>query len=236
MKSKEQIIDLEKYNQTKHREKVEIICPACKTLFWRVKSKVSQQHKKNRLSFCRYVCFIDFKILNPSFFKRTKSYIVSGETKLKISAKRKAYLAANRDKHVWKRHSKFKSIPCEAVKAKLRAYEIYFEDELEPLLHLGRHFSIDIAFPSKKIGFEINGNQHYTSEGSLKPYYQNRHDLIESEGWTLYEIPYHVAMRKDFTEDFIVKILEGVFPANYDTKLYLKQSFRPDLNRDSAPI
>lgn len=143
--------------------------------------------------------------------------------KNEISAKRKAYLAANPDKHVWKRHNKFKSAPCELAKAKLRAYEIYFEDELEPLLHMGRHFSMDIAFPSKKIGFEINGRQHYTSEGILKPYYQNRHDLIIKEGWTLYEIPYHVAMRKDFVDNFILPILEGNFPKNYDTKLYLKK-------------
>ena len=145
------------------------------------------------------------------------------ETKDKLSKARKAYLAANPDKCSWKRHNKFKSIPCELTKAKLRAYEIYFEDELEPLLHLGRHFSIDIAFPNKKIGFEVNGSQHFTPEGNLKPYYQNRHDLITGEGWTLYEIPYHVAMRKDFVDNFILPILEGNFPKNYDTKLYQKK-------------
>lgn len=62
---------------------------------------------------------------------------------------------------------------------------IIFIEEYKPLND--RLFSIDIAFPDKMIGIEINGNQHYDIEGNLKPYYQNRHELIETAGWTLLE-------------------------------------------------
>ncbi|MDY5668732.1 MAG: hypothetical protein SPK43_05840 [Candidatus Onthovivens sp.] len=42
--------------------------------------------------------------------------------------------------------------------------------------------SVDIAFPDIKIGIEINGNQHYNRDGSLKDYYQKRHDKLEEAG------------------------------------------------------
>ena len=162
-----------------------------------------------------------YLIRNPNRIGRKQS----SESKQKLSVARKAYLAANPDKHAWKLHNKFKSIPCEKVKTDLRRLEIGFDYEFQPLLHLNRFFSVDISFPNRKIGFEINGGQHYKG-GELAPYYQKRHDLIVAEGWTLYEIPYHVAMRKNFAEDFIIKILEGAFPVNYDTKLYVKKGLR----------
>ena len=43
---------------------------------------------------------------------------------------------------------------------------------------------------SKKIAFEINGNQHYDLEGKLKEYYQERHNYFKERGWILIEIPY----------------------------------------------
>ena len=48
--------------------------------------------------------------------------------------------------------------------------------------------NIDIAFPDIKLGIEINGNQHYNSDGTLKDYYQERHNLIEEAGWKLLEV------------------------------------------------
>ncbi len=47
---------------------------------------------------------------------------------------------------------------------------VKYVPEYNPLIN--RFFSIDIAFPDKKIGIEINGNQHYNIHGSLKEYYQ----------------------------------------------------------------
>jgi hypothetical protein len=114
----------------------------------------------------------------------------SDETKRKISIIRKEFLKNNPDKCVWKRKDKFDSFPCENLKRILKENNIEFVEEYQPLLHLRRYFSIDIAFPEIKVGIEINGTQHYNRDGTLAKYYQDRHNLIESEGWKLYECPY----------------------------------------------
>jgi len=87
---------------------------------------------------------------------------------------------------------KFISPPCEKAKEFLRSKNIQFVEEYQPLLHKDRFYSIDIAFPERKIGIEINGNQHYERDGTLTSYYQTRHNLIEAEGWTLYELPFQI--------------------------------------------
>ena len=143
----------------------------------------------------------------------------TSETKAKLSEIRIKYLAENPDKPAWKTKDKFKSIPCEKVKDELKLLNIPFTPEFMPLLHKKRFFSADITFLDKKIMIEINGNQHFQSDGNLKPYYQNRHDLIEAEGWKIYEVPYHVAMRKGFVKDFVIPIFNGVKPV-YDLTLY----------------
>lgn len=93
-----------------------------------------------------------------------------------MSIKRKKYLNENPDKHVWKRSTKFKSVPSENLKSYLRSLDIEFVEEYNPLAD--RFFSIDIAFPNLMIGIEINGNQHYNKDGTLSSYYQERNDLI----------------------------------------------------------
>lgn len=144
------------------------------------------------------------------------------ETKNKLSTIRKEYLANTPNAFAWKNKDKFKSIPCEKVKNELKELKINFEEEHQPLLHNKRFFRIDISFIDKKIGFDINGRQHYDENRNLKPYYQNRHNLITNDGWILYEIPYHVAMRKDFVKDYILPILNGIQPS-YDISLYTKK-------------
>ncbi len=146
------------------------------------------------------------------------------ESKQKLREARLNYLVKNPNS--WKKEDKFKSVPCETVKNKLIELNIQFSEEFQPLLHQKRFFRIDISFPEKQIGFEINGGQHYDTNSNLKPYYQNRHDLIELDGWKLYEIPYHVAMRHGFVNDFILPILNGLKPL-YDLALYQ----RGDKNR-----
>jgi very-short-patch-repair endonuclease len=128
----------------------------------------------------------------------------SEETKLKISESRKLYLKENPDKHPWKNNKKFISAPCEIFKEYLRSRQIEFEEEYQALSD--RFFSIDIAFPSLKIGIEINGEQHYNRDGTLKEYYRNRHDLIESYGWKLHEIHYSICYKKDEIERIINSI------------------------------
>jgi len=113
------------------------------------------------------------------------------ETKNKISTGRKAYLLANPDKHPWRCSSKFRSVPCEKVKEYLKTKNINFVEEWQPIAD--RAFAVDIAFPDIKLAIDINGNQHYDRNGKLKEYYQKRHDLIVSAGWTLLELHYSIA-------------------------------------------
>jgi very-short-patch-repair endonuclease len=102
--------------------------------------------------------------------------------------------------------SKNRSVPCERLKEWLKKGDIQFVEEFQPLRHRGRYFSIDIAFPDKKIGIEVNGNQHYEKDGTLSPSYQDRHDQIEAEGWTLYEIHYPVC----FVDEAIAKMVDMI--------------------------
>jgi hypothetical protein len=128
------------------------------------------------------------------------------ETKKKISEARKKYLKENGG-NPWVNKTMVKtSPPCENFKNFLRSKGITFEEEFMPLKHKNRFFSIDIAFPDKKIGIEINGNQHYNSDRSLAKYYQERHNLIVAEGWILFEIP----SKRCFSEESMNQVLNEI--------------------------
>lgn len=97
----------------------------------------------------------------------------------------------------------------------LREHGIKYVEEYKVLDD--HNYYIDIAFPDKKIGIEINGNQHYQNDGNLKPYYQHRHDLIESFGWKIIEIQYIFVYRNKFLNN----ILNTVFKNwNCDERFY----------------
>lgn len=149
--------------------------------------------------------------LNPDYVptqreirsKNKKPKRWTDEEKKMLSEKRKKWLAENPDKHPWKRNSKFYSVPCQLVKTFLRNNNISFVEEYKVLENY--NYSVDIAFPYKKIGLEINGNQHYNKDGSLAEYYQKRHDIITSNGWILFEIPYNVCFNYD--NEFYTQLL-----------------------------
>jgi very-short-patch-repair endonuclease len=123
------------------------------------------------------------------------------ETKNKIRLKRIEFLKNNPDKHPWKKLNKHNSIPCEKVKSYLETKNLKFIEEWQPLEE--RFYSIDIAFPDIKFGIEINGNQHYKSDGTLKEYYQKRHDEIVMSGWTLLELHYSISWNLDKLDELI---------------------------------
>ena len=130
------------------------------------------------------------------------------EMKNNLSVKRKKWLKENPDKHPWKRSEKFVSKPCEYFKSILKMKNLSFEEEFSPIED--RFFSVDIAFPDIKICIEINGEQHYNRDGSLSTYYQDRHDLIEANGWKVLEIHYAKVYDEKET-DSIVQWIEYEF-------------------------
>lgn len=143
-----------------------------------------------------------------------------------ISEKRKAWLAANPDKHPWRRKNKFLSPPCEKVKNFLKELGVNFVEEFQPLLNIGRNFSIDIAFPDKKIGIEVNGNQHYNRDGTLKEYYQKRSDTLKENGWFLYELHYSLAYNQPFIRSILKQINIGEKITDFDFQKYAEEKMK----------
>jgi hypothetical protein len=125
----------------------------------------------------------------------------SDDEKEKISKKRKEWLSKNPDKHPWKRHNKYKSVPCEFLKEGLKKIGVEFFDEVN--ISKEKNYSVDILIPSKNLIIEVNGNQHYDKNKNLKPYYQERHDYICSLGWKVFEIHYSTAFNIDFCKKLI---------------------------------
>jgi very-short-patch-repair endonuclease len=144
------------------------------------------------------------------------------ETKKKLSEIRKKWLNDNPEKHPWKRKDKFLSKPCEFFKDNLRENSLFFSEE-QTLLK-GRGYAVDIVFYDKMIGFEINGNQHYNSDKTLKDYYKKRKEEIEKLGWKLYDIHYTKVYDKKFINEIIKFIEEQKEIPNFNFNFFEKKS------------
>lgn len=135
--------------------------------------------------------------------KHKHKYNTSPETRKLQSNSRKQWLQQNPDKHVWKRNSKFVSVPCEKLKNFLRDQSIKFVEEVT--VSNTRNFAVDILIPSKNLIIEVNGNQHYNADGTLKKYYKKRHDHIISLGWHVIELHYTLV----FDHDLVLNLING---------------------------
>jgi predicted DNA-binding protein YlxM (UPF0122 family) len=144
----------------------------------------------------------------------------SEKTKQIISEKRKKYLKENPDKHPWRKLNAFKSEPCERFKNWLNSKSIPFIPEYLNHGVTGRNFSIDVAFPDKMIAIEVNGNQHYNRDGSLKTYYQERKLMLESVGWIVYDIHYSMCYHLDKHEKTFLEIINSVVKIPFDYSIY----------------
>lgn len=147
--------------------------------------------------------------------KNTPIIVMSEKTKKKISEKRKSFLKNNPDKHPWKRKDKHRSVPCENVKGYLLNAGVSFVEEYSPEIG-DRFFSIDIALPDKMIAIEVNGQQHYNPDGTLKKYYQDRHDLLESNGWVVYEVHYSCCFNESEWSDIIGELVHSSQKIEFD--------------------
>lgn len=152
------------------------------------------------------------------------------------SKNRKRFLKNNPEKHPWKKNSKFISEPCERLKKFLDDRGIKYIEEYRVIED--RYFSIDIAFPDIKVGIEVNGNQHYNRDGTLKDYYKNRHDIISSYGWKLIELHYSCCFNNSILETLIqkyeqpdytvyIKPIKTVLPKGEKNKLNSEARWNP---------
>lgn len=162
---------------------------------------------------------IETAIKHGLFIKRHHRLVHSEAVKKAMSDRQRLWLKNNPDKHPWRRPDKCRSVPCDVLKEVFRRAGIVFIEEHSPLEE--RAFSIDIAIPDKKIGVEVNGGQHYDRGGKLKPYYQDRHDLIEESGWKLIELHHSMVYNHQVVELLIADLKsEGVEieidPAKYE--------------------
>lgn len=146
----------------------------------------------------------------------------SEESKKKISEKRKEWLKNNPDKHPWRKSNKFKSVPCEKLKEFLKLKNIEFIEEYQALRDEGRYYSIDVAFPDKKIGLEVNGNQHYNNDGTLKDYYKERQIFLENAGWKLYQLHYSICFKEGELNKIIPEILSSQIKIEFNYQTYIK--------------
>lgn len=145
------------------------------------------------------------------------------EMKKHLSIKRKKYLKENPDKHPWRNGNiKFKSKPSEKIKEWLDSKNIQYISEYTEHGVFNRNFSIDIAMPDKMIALEVNGNQHYNRDGTLKDYYLEREKLLESTGWKVYQLHYSMCFKIDKLETLLLNLIESPNKMHFDYRNYTK--------------
>jgi len=172
---------------------------------------------------------IKVRLLGESLIGKTGRKTTE-ETKKKISEGRKRFLRENPDKHNWKNNNKFISPPCETLKEKLSDNNINFVEEYSPSLE--RHFSIDIAFPDSKVGIEVNGNQHYNRDGSLKDYYKERSDFIEGLGWELIELPYIMVYNDEVVSNLIKMVSDKSVSIERCEEIIREKDLEIEINKE----
>lgn len=165
--------------------------------------------------------FVKKGLLNKEKWK-LKKYEVKNETKKLISEGRTKWLRENPDSHPWKQKNKSK--PCETFKEFLISKDIFFEEEV--LISKERLYSVDILIPEYSTVIEINGNQHYNSNGELKEYYKQRNDFIKSKGWIVHEIHYSVVYKLDLCEIILENIKKNIQIPFYIKKKKEKKKYK----------
>jgi hypothetical protein len=166
--------------------------------------KTIQDAHDNGLNFSEIVfefsvsAFILRRAVREGLFRRNASIVHLTDERRKLLSDRMKSMRKSGIGNLTHR----KSIPCEHLKAILRKKGLEFEEEFMPLKT--RLFRVDIAFPSLKLGIEVNGNQHYEA-GNLKKYYQERHDLITSSGWKLIEMHYSLCYSTEYIDGLIIQ-------------------------------
>lgn len=146
--------------------------------------------------------------LNPNREKRLKSLSKSGkkrilteEHKLKISISRKKYLDTNPGKIPYLlNHSSKESYPEKLFREFLEKKNIKGWEQEYPY----KRYSLDFAFPDKKINVEIDGSTHNLETVIYKD--RIRDETLKNDGWIVYRISSE-KLKRDFEKivgDFII--------------------------------
>ena len=199
------------------------------TIDWSIIQKDYNEHKDMYFKNLIQKYHISRTCLNSAIknnlFKVDESrrfHLHTEETKKKLSEKMKNYLKNNPDKHPWKKLSKFKSKPCERLKQILKEQNLEFFEEYSDG-SWDYNYSLDIAFPNKKIAIEVNGNQHYNNNGTLKEYYVNRENYLKSLNWKVYQLHYSLIFDKDIIFNLIEKIKKDINDESINYSFYIKE-------------
>ena len=115
-------------------------------------------------------------------------------------------------------YSRGKSKCCENFKQMLRNKNISFVEEYTPFIP-NRLYSLDIAFPNEKIGIEINGSQHYTTNGELNDRTLEKQKYFEDSGWKIFQIYYKQCYNIN-VEDF-----SDILSLDIYDKSYIQEDF-----------
>lgn len=162
--------------------------------------------------------------LHETYHTRIKDILLDNNIEiLSVSDSIKKFYKNNPDKHPWKKNSKFISKPCENFKKILVENKINYIEEYSPFED--RLYSMDIVLPEYKIGYEINGNQHYNKDGSLKDYYIERENYIIDKGWKLYQIHYSLSYDSNIVMEIVKQSINDnkiIFDFDYDEYLLNK--------------
>lgn len=141
---------------------------------------------------------------------------LSEEHKQKIRESYHKWMSKNHDTFI--KYSSGQSKACEIFKQKLRNNGIDFIEEYMPYWQ-ERAFRLDIAFPDEKIGVEINGTQHYDSDGTLNDYTLEKQKFFEDRGWKIIQIYYKDAVREN------PHCLNEILNLPICNKQYIKEDF-----------
>lgn len=163
-----------------------------------------------------------FKYINEKQIKETKTKqkkVISEETKQKIREGLQRWKENNKEKFI--AYSKGQSQVCENFKQYLRNNNIDFVEEYCPYPE-ERLYRLDISWPDEKIAVEINGSQHYDSEGNLNEISLEKQKFFEDKGWKIIQIYYRWCYSIIKNQDKI----NSIFDLPIHNKNYVKECYK----------
>ena len=150
------------------------------------------------------------KLLKPKNIKKK----LSEEHKQKIRESYYKWMNEHHDDFI--KYSSGQSSLCENFKNKLKENNLSFIEEFTPF-YPESGYRLDVAFPDDKIGIEINGTQHYNSNGELNENTLKKQKYFEDRGWKIIQVYYKDAIKEN------PKSLKEILNLPIRNKEYIKE-------------